>query len=131
MSALRSRHEARDSWSPACVVAFGLLVAFSMALGGLRLHCLNVEHRISEISMRIEATRDQNAVLEERLSALLSPARIYTFARNQLGMTNVKTVEVIRMQGNGGIPRSRVAEGNPDRRRVRSSLLLSQANAQD
>jgi hypothetical protein len=99
MSYGSARHETRESCSPLCVLAFAVLVVFSMLLGGMRLYCLNVEHRISEVSSRIERIRDKNAELEDNLAGLLSPARIYTFARMQLGMTNVRTVEIVRVRG--------------------------------
>ena len=41
--------------------------------------------RISETSGRIEACREENLALSRRYAQLLSPARIYSYARTNLG----------------------------------------------
>jgi len=67
------------------------------ALGTLRLYGLYLEHRISETAVRIEASRELNLEMSKKYSELLSPARIYSYAREKLGMVNAENVKTIKI----------------------------------
>lgn len=103
MKAPSARHERTGSQSTICVVCLlGVLIS-AMTLGSLRLYGLYLEHRLANITARIETVNNKNAVLEERFSSLLSPSRIYNYAKAELNMVTALDVETIRLsQGQGG-----------------------------
>lgn len=56
-----------------------------------------LENKISETSGRIESCKEENLDLSRQYSQLLSPARIYNYARINLGMNNPETVKIIKI----------------------------------
>ncbi|MDL2263367.1 hypothetical protein LJC31_01815, partial [Synergistaceae bacterium OttesenSCG-928-I11] len=77
----------------------------AMSLGSMRLYGLYLEHRLAYVTSRIEFVANRNAGLEERYSALLSPSRIYNYAKSELNMVTAREVETIRLSGafEGGV----------------------------
>lgn len=75
------------------------VLATVMSLGSMRLYGLYLEHRIALITDRIEVMIKSNAEYEERYSALLSPSRIYNYAKSQLNMVTAQEVETIKLYG--------------------------------
>lgn len=101
MKAPVPKHERQGSQSMLCVVCLlGILVS-AMTLGSTRLYGLYLEHRLADVTKRIEAMSNRNSGMEEQYSALLSPSRIYTYARLQLDMTIAKEIETIKIRGGG------------------------------
>ncbi|MEG1836909.1 MAG: hypothetical protein RRZ70_03035 [Synergistaceae bacterium] len=66
-----------------------------VVLATLRLYGLNLERKISETSGKIDVYQEQNIVLSNEFSKLSSSARIYTYAKNELGMQTDKASAVI------------------------------------
>ena len=132
------RHEMSRRLSPSFLLGFVALLCTALGLGGVRLYSLYLEHRLSEVSLRIEKTLDRNAELERKLSSLLSPQRVYSVARVQLGMLppqKMTRLSVVLVPKEG---RSQLATGSsrsPNRREslMEKSLRLfvNQATAQD
>jgi hypothetical protein len=58
---------------------------------------LYLEHRISETAGRIEACRESNLDMSKKYSELLSPARIYSYAREELGMVNADDIRTVKV----------------------------------
>ncbi len=93
------KHEYEDTrHSSLFVLSFLCVFLCAAALGTLRLYGLYLEHRISETSGRIEACREENLVLSRRYAQLLSPARIYGYARVNLGMNNAEDIKVVQVE---------------------------------
>lgn len=68
----------------------------------MRLYGLYLEHRLAYVTKRIEAVASTNAGLEERYSSLLSPSRIYNYAKSELKMVTASEVETIRLRDSYG-----------------------------
>jgi hypothetical protein len=106
-----------------------------MSLGSLRLYGLYLEHRLAYMTARIEAVNNKNAVLEERFSSLLSPSRIYNFAKVELNMVTALDVETIQLrQGKGGTVASKPPDEEVGYARGPSGLsrlFIGAANAKD
>jgi cell division protein FtsL len=97
MKAPTARHERTGSQSTICVICLlGVLIS-AMSLGSMRLYGLYLEHRLADVTMRIESINNKNAALEERYSSLLSPSRIYNYARVELNMVTAKEIETIKL----------------------------------
>ena len=96
------RHEAERPHSSLFVICFLSVFICAAALGTLRLYGLYLEHRISETAGRIEACRENNLDMSKKYSELLSPARIYSYAREELGMVNAESIRVVKV-GNSAI----------------------------
>jgi hypothetical protein len=79
------------------VICFLCVFICAAALGTLRLYGLYLEHRISETTATIEACREENLNMSKRYSELLSPARIYSYARERLGMVNAENVMTVTL----------------------------------
>jgi hypothetical protein len=105
-----------------------------MTLGSLRLYGLYLEHRLANITARIEAVNNKNAVLEEHFSSLLSPSRIYNYAKAELNMETARDVETIRLsRGPGGLvatPAPAAGEFAASPQGL-SRLFIGTANAKD
>lgn len=92
-----AKHERKDSRSAICVVCLVGILVSAMSLGGLRLYGLYLEHRLTDVTARIESMDNKNAILEERHSALLSPSRIYMYAKAELKMVAASDIETITL----------------------------------
>lgn len=93
------RHESEKSHSSLFIICFLSVFMCAAALGTLRLYGLYLEHRISETAGRIELCKERNLQMSREYSELLSPAKIYSYAREELGMTNAENVQTIRVDG--------------------------------
>lgn len=91
-----------------CLISLFICAA---ALGTLRLYGLYLEHRISETSAKIEACTEQNLVMSRRCSEMFSPARVYSYARQNLGMMNAENVQTIKVDKR--VLMASVAAANP------------------
>ena len=90
------RHEAERPHSSLFVICFLSVFICAAALGTIRLYGLYLEHRISETAGKIEACKEINLEMSKKYSELLSPARIYSYAREELGMVNAENIKVVR-----------------------------------
>ncbi|MGE4445093.1 MAG: hypothetical protein AB7C92_00410 [Synergistaceae bacterium] len=91
------RHENERPHSSLFVICFLSVFICAAALGTLRLYGLYLEHRISETAGRIEACRESNLDMSKKYSELLSPARIYSYAREELGMVNADDIRTVKV----------------------------------
>ncbi len=91
------RHETERPHSSLFVICFLSVFICAAALGTLRLYGLYLEHRISETAGRIEACREDNLDMSKKYSELLSPARIYSYAREELGMVNADNIKLVKV----------------------------------
>ena len=91
------KHESETKHSSLLVISFLCVFLCAAALGTLRLYGLYLEHRISETASRIELSKEENLVLARRYAQLLSPARVYNYARCSLGMNNAENIKVIKL----------------------------------
>ncbi len=112
------KHECESNrHSSLFVLSFLCVFLCAAALGTLRLYGLYLEHRISETSGRIEACREENLALSRRYAQLLSPAKIYSYARTNLGMNNAENIKVVKidiravMMANTGLVQTADAKG--------------------
>ena len=121
-----AKHEKRGSQSMICVICLiGVLVS-AMSLGSMRLYGLYLEHRLAYVTSRIESVANRNAGLEERYSALLSPSRIYNYAKSELNMVTAREVETIRLSGafEGGVSVASTANVPAAARPIRPDLEM-------
>ncbi|MCD8393183.1 MAG: hypothetical protein LUB57_08205 [Cloacibacillus porcorum] len=91
------KHERETNHSSLFVISFLCVFLCAAALGTLRLYGLYLEHRISETARRIDLCKEENLVLSRRYAQLLSPARVYNYARRDLGMNNAENIKVIKL----------------------------------
>lgn len=99
MKAPQPRHARPAGQSLLCFICLVSVLVSITLLGAMRLYGLYLDHRVAFVIKKIEAVTASNAELEERYSALLSPSRIYTFAKSELNMVTASKVETIRLAG--------------------------------
>lgn len=99
MKAPMPRHERQSGNSLLCLVCFASVLLSIALLGSMRLYGLYLDHRVAYIMNKIEAVTASNAELEERYSALMSPSRIYSFAKTELNMVTATEIETIMLSG--------------------------------
>ncbi|MDO4987547.1 MAG: hypothetical protein Q4E17_00740 [Synergistes sp.] len=92
------KHEEEQHHSVFFVSSCICLFVCAAVLGTIRLYGLYLEHRISETTHKIEECRERNADLSREYSQMLTPARIYTYARNNLGMENAENIRCIKVR---------------------------------
>ena len=135
MRAQPANHENPTQLPRLCIYSLIVILVASMSLGGLRLYGLYLEHQLADITQRLQIANDKNIVLEERNSALLSPARIYTYARIELKMIAAQKTRTIQVEA--GAPS---VVKNPNRTvqmasnvydRYLSPIFVKRANAKD
>lgn len=130
-----AKHENPTQLPRLCIYSLIIILISSMSLGGLRLYGLYLEHQLADITQRLQIANDKNTVLEERNSALLSPARIYTYARIELKMIASQKTKTIQVEA--GAPS--VAENKNKTVQMASTLydrylspiFVKRANAKD
>lgn len=91
------RHETAKSNSSFFVLCFLCVFICASMLGTLRLYGLYLEHRIAQTTSRIEQYKEDNSEMAKRFSELLSPAKIYSYAREELGMVNAENITTVRL----------------------------------
>ena len=137
MRRVKHKHEINESqpkWCAICLV--GVLIS-AMALGCLRLYGLYLENQLADVTQRLRNINDRNVVLEERYSALLSPARIYTYARVELNMVMARDTHLIRVEEQQGKlafkkPTDQGAQdSNGFYSKYVSPIIVKKANAKD
>lgn len=88
----------RNRHSSLFVLSFICVFVCAAALGLLRLYGLYLENRISEATGRIAAHREENLSLSRRYAQLLSPSRVYNYARTNLGMSSAEEIKVVKIE---------------------------------
>ena len=88
----RKRHQ-----SVFCVLFLFGVLASALSLGSIRLYGLYLEQRLAECNTKIENIGDKYAVLQEYYSSLLSPSRIYNYAKSNLNMVTASKIETIKL----------------------------------
>lgn len=91
------KHEEEGQHSSFLFISLLTVFVCAVLLGSIRLYGFYLENRISETNNRIEACKEENISLSRKYAQLLSPARIYSYARNNLGMQNSDTTKIIRV----------------------------------
>lgn len=91
------RHETTKPHSSLFVLSFFCVFVCAALLASLRLYGLYLEHRISQTTARIEQYQEDNLEMSRRFSELLSPARIYSYAREELGMMNAENIITVQL----------------------------------
>lgn len=91
------RHETTKPHSSLFVLSFFCVFVCAALLASLRLYGLYLEHRISQTTTRIEQYKEDNLEMSRRFSELLSPARIYSCAREELGMMNAENIITVQL----------------------------------
>jgi hypothetical protein len=132
MRKTEKRYGKRGRQSALCVLfLFGMLIS-ALSLGGIRLYALYIEHRLADCSKKIEAIGDKYAMLEEYYASLLSPSRIYNYAKSELNMVTASEVETIRLMSESYKGRE-VADSSPGRSRSLPARgeLVRKADAKD
>lgn len=89
------RCEAAKSKSSLFLLCFLCVFFCASSLGTLRLYGLYLEHRIAQATNRIEQYKEENTEMSKRFSELLSPARVYSYAREELGMVNAENIATV------------------------------------
>lgn len=94
------RHESEEPRSRLLIISFFFVFACAVCLGSLRLYGLYIEHRISETIGSIEDCQEKNIKLSQINSEILAPAKVYSYAREQLGMTIPENIQTVRIDYN-------------------------------
>jgi hypothetical protein len=102
----------------------------------MRLYGLYLEHRLADVTRRIELISDKNSALEERYSYLLSPSRIYMYAKSELQMQTASEIETVKVSA---VPASKTSIAGLTVEDIRNlkgpegllSLIVGTANAKD
>lgn len=92
---MRYAEDRRSGDSLKILVSILTVFVCSAGLLGVRLYASNLESRVSAAANKIEMYKDQNTLMERQRADLLSPENVYTYAREQLNMTDAEDVPVI------------------------------------
>lgn len=86
-----------DQTDPAIIyiVTFVIIFICCSVLLSLRLYALNIEHKIAETSGELQVYREKNITLVNECSKVMSPAKVYCYARKELGMSAPESEPVI------------------------------------
>lgn len=97
--AYKHKHEIGKLQSHSSFFVFCFVSVFICAalLATLRLYGLYLEHRISQTASRVEQYKEDNLEMSKRFSELLSPAKVYSYARKELGMTNAENIMTVKL----------------------------------
>jgi len=83
------------------VIAAFILIFLSIGgLVSLRLYALNLEYQLSRLEQKIAAQKEINLKLEKTLASLVSPGRVFDYAKASLGMKTDSQVDIVRIKNN-------------------------------
>lgn len=91
------RKERKRHQSVFCVLFLFGVLASALFLGSIRLYGLYLEQRLADCSVKIENIGDKYAILQEYHASLLSPSRIYNYAKSNLNMVTASKIETIEL----------------------------------
>jgi cell division protein FtsL len=115
-----------------CVLFLLGVLASALSLGSIRLYGLYLEQRLADCNMKIESVGDAYAMLEESHASLLSPSRIYSYAKSELNMVTASEVETIKLLSDSyGRRETASAAGNVKAPGGLRRVLVGAANAKD
>lgn len=84
-----------------------IVAAFLVMLGTLRFKLSQMAYRLDGINASIRRCSDEETSLRQELSALTAPIKVYSYCRDQLGMTKILTADSMPVR-----PRGRTAPEN-------------------
>ena len=124
----RKRHQ-----SVFCVLFLFGVLASALSLGSIRLYGLYLEQRLADCNTKIESIGDKYAVLQEYYSSLLSPSRIYNYAKTNLNMVTASKIETIKLMSDsyGGSEHSSAPSEVAAAPRGLGRIFAGIANAKD
>jgi len=82
------------------IAAFVLIFLSVGGLVSLRLYALNLEYQLSRLEQKIAVQKEINLKLEKTLASLVSPGRVFDYARATLGMTTDSQLDIVRIKNN-------------------------------
>lgn len=94
------QHANEETHSKLLFLSLFFVFASAICLGSLRLYGLYIDHRISETVASIERCQERNQKLSQTHAELLAPARIYSYAREKLGMVNSENLKIVKIDMN-------------------------------
>jgi len=126
------KNKTRRHLSVFCVLfLFGVLVS-ALSLGSLRLYGLYLEQKLADCGMKIETAGDKYAILQEYHASLLSPSRIYNYARYELNMVAASKIETIRLTDSYGGAYAKISSDEvATAPHGLSKIIVGTANAKD
>lgn len=91
-----------------------------------------MERRLADCNAKIEGVGDTYAMLEEYHASLLSPSRIYGYAKSELNMVSASEVETIKLlsESYGGSPQAAPPKTASAPRGL-SRVMVGTANAKE
>ena len=130
-----SSHKKNGRHSVVCILfLLGVLIS-ALCLGTVRIYGFYLEHRLADRAVKIEFEGDKYAVLEETHAALLSPSRIYSYARSELNMVVASKAETIKLLSDSydwkGADKTAQAEDAAHRPDWLSRIFVGAANAKE
>ncbi|MDR0765112.1 MAG: hypothetical protein LBE65_05940 [Synergistaceae bacterium] len=90
-------HKKNSGHSVFCILCLLGVLILTLCLGSIRVYGLYLEYRLADCAVKIESEGDEYAMLEEAQAALLSPSRIYNYARSELNMVAASKTETIKL----------------------------------
>jgi hypothetical protein len=128
-------HKKNGGHSFFCVFCLlGVLIS-ALCLGSIRVYGLYLEYRLADCVRRTESEGEIYAMLEETHAALLSPSRIYNYARSELNMVAAGTAETIKLpsdsRGPEGGDNATRGENAVHRQGWLSRIFMGAANAKE
>jgi len=81
------------------------LILIFLAVGGLlsiRLYALNLEYQLARLEEKVTIQEEINLKLEKKLATLVSPGRVFDYAKAELGMNTNSYVDIVRIKNNNG-----------------------------
>jgi hypothetical protein len=119
-----------------CVVILFWVLASALFLGSIRLYGLYLEQKLADCTIKIENVGNKYAILEEYHASLLSPSRIYNYAKSQLNMVTATRIETIRLMSDsysygGSAQPSAPLEVARTPQGLLSRIFVGTANAKD
>ena len=89
-----------DKKKPGYIIRFALrswviFLMFFLILAGMRFYSSFLEHEVADITRAIEQLSMQEMSLNQQLSALKSPNRIYSYCRDTLKMQRSTSIGVL------------------------------------
>lgn len=92
------------------IIIFIIFAVFMVMLGTLRFKLSKMAYRLNGINESIRRCSEEETFLRQELSALTAPIKVYSYCRDQLGMTKMLTADAMPVRARGRAASEKDAE---------------------
>lgn len=108
------------------VALCGAFLIVILGLGVLRFHAARLAYHLDSLNLSIQRYAKEETALQQQLSTLVSPYKVYSYCKERLGMTKALTAETLTVRSSRGLAAKKETEVEKQGWRATLAWLLGE-----